>query len=380
MSTQHRQEKSTSIQTLDPDEISRFLSRRRREKMAERLEIHLDGFLKEILIKANEFVPSESGSILLDDPRVKMGAVAVNRLTFIAVFGRRSSNLLGTSIPSNRGIAGHVYTSGKSYIARDVSVDAHFFPLIDEQSGYQTRSVIAVPVIVGESICGVLELINRSEGGEYSHAELLLLETFAGYISSSIQNALDVLRVRELARRDDLTGLFNDRFLHVRLAEEIKRAEHNETHLSVIFLDLDFFKRINDQQGHLVGSQVLKEVGQLLLGVVPPGAVSARYGGDEFVVVLPGYEVEQARRAAQIIRREVGAAEYLSGGVVGVERGGPIREQVTCSLGVASLHQHVPPVGSSQQRQNTLLRLADAAMYAAKAAGKNCVVVASPEV
>jgi diguanylate cyclase (GGDEF)-like protein len=367
------------IQALDPDEISRFLLRRRREKSAERLEIHLDSFLKEILVKANEFVPSESGSILLDDPRVKMGSVEINRLTFIAVFGRRSKALLGTSIPAGRGIAGHVYRAGRPYIAEDVSTDAHFFPLVDEQSGYETRSVIAVPVIVGESICGVLELLNRLGGRAYSGEDLALLETFAGYISSSIQNALDVMRVRELARRDDLTGLFNDRFLHVRLGEEIDRAEHNDSDLSVIFLDLDYFKRVNDRRGHLVGSQVLREVGELLQRVAPPGSVTARYGGDEFVVVLPGYEVKQALQVAEEIRTTVADAVYLDDGVAGIEEAETLQGAVTCSLGVASLLQHVPPVGSARQRQNTLLRLADAAMYRAKAEGKNRVVASSPE-
>ena len=385
----------SQIATLDPVEIYRFLGRQRREKSVDRLEIHLDTFLKGILAKANEFVPSEAGSILLDDPRVKMGALEVNRLTFIAVFGGNSEGLLGRSIPSSQGIAGHVYMSGTPYIARNAQKDEHFFPLMDRESGYETRSMIAVPVIVGESICGVLELLNRHGGGEYTHGELALLETFAGYISSSIQNALDVLRVRELARRDDLTGLYNDRFLHVRLSEEIERAEQNDTDLSVIFLDLDFFKQVNDSYGHLVGSRVLREVGGLLKESSPPGALTARYGGDEFVVVLPGFDSRQAFEAAENIRNIVGSATYTGGAVLRLGGHAPKKEQavalqepeeggddiqVTCSLGVASLIQHVPPVGSLRQRQDTLLRLADAAMYEAKAAGKNRVVVTAPEV
>lgn len=413
------------IATLDPLEIYRFLGRQRREKSTERLEIHLDTFLKEILAKANEFVPSEAGSILLDDPRVKMGTLEMNRLTFIAMFGGVSEGLLGRSIPVTQGIAGYVYMTGASYVAKDVQNDEHFFPFMDAESGYQTRSIIAVPVIMGESICGVLELINRQGGGEFTHEELALLETFAGYISSSIQNALDVLRVRELARRDDLTGLYNDRFLHVRLSEEIKRAEQNDTDLSVIFLDLDFFKNVNDSYGHLVGSRVLRQVGSLLLDNSPPGSLMARYGGDEFVLVLPGFDAEQARKAAETLRRIIGSALYSGSSVVRVkvkkekdEKGIPQKSfngnvgyekmdtarilarrewavnetksteenvsdaeiKVTCSLGVASLIQHVRPVGSLRKRQDTLLRLADAAMYKAKAAGKNKVVVTKPEI
>lgn len=369
----------SDILALDPEEISRFLIRQRREKVLDRLEIRLDGFLKEILTKANEFVPSESGSILLDDPRAKMGSIGLTTLTFIAVFGQRSRKLLGRSFPVASGIAGHVYQSGMPYIAEDVDKDEHFYPNIDEESGYRTRSVIAVPVIVGDSICGVLELVNRLGPRSYTEGDLRLLETFAGYISSSIQNALDTMRARELARRDDLTGLFNDRYLHARLSDEIVRAEKDQSHLSVIFLDLDFFKRVNDRYGHLVGSQVLREVGRLIEYWLPPTAIAARYGGDEFVTLLPGYDAEMAGRAAEQLRKLVAENSFLSDRQAMLGEGASLANMVTCSLGVSSLHQHVPPVGSLDRRQNTLIRLADSAMYEAKARGKNLVLVASPE-
>ncbi len=372
------------ITTLDPAEIYRFLGRQRREKSVERLEIHLDTFLKEILAKANEFVPSEAGSILLDDPRTKMGTIERSRLTFIAVFGGYSKNLLGRSIPASKGVAGHVYSTGTPYIARDAQKDAHFYPLMDDESGYATRSMIAVPVIVGESICGVLELLNRKTGEEYTHGDLTLLETFAGYISSSIQNALDVLRVRELARRDDLTGLYNDRFLHNRLLDELLRAEQNETDLSVIFLDLDYFKNINDSYGHLVGSRLLREIGEILQQTSPPGSITARYGGDEFVVVLPGFDSTQAEEAAESIRINIENTTFSDAWDDEAQNSNEgdtsFLVRITCSLGIASLNQHVPPVGSLKQRQNTLLRLADAAMYKAKALGKNKTIVSRPDI
>ena len=153
--------------------------------------------------------------------------------------------------------------------------------------GVGLDDVIGVPVVLGESVCGVLELRGRRIDPNHPHAgdedldvegrlryearDLELLRIFAAYISSSIQNALDAIRARELARRDDLTGLYNDRFLYRRMTEEIARAERDGTTLSLLFLDLDEFKVVNDTWGHLAGSRTLREVGKLIGTALPPG-------------------------------------------------------------------------------------------------------------
>jgi diguanylate cyclase (GGDEF)-like protein len=371
--------------TLDPSEISRFLVRQRKDWDIDQLELRLDRFLTEILEKANEFVPSESGSLLLDDPRAKGRDDAINTLTFIACFGPHAPRLLGRQIPVNDGIAGRVYSTAKPYISQSVAKDEYFHDAVDRYTGYQTRSVIAVPVTVRDSIFGVLELLNRHGRSHYSAEDLLLLETFAGYISSSIQNALDAIRAREAARRDDLTRLYNDRYLHHRLAEEIPRAERDALDLSLIFFDLDRFKAVNDRYGHLVGSRTLKEVGYLVQSWNPPGGIPARYGGDEFVIILPGYDSAAAQAVAERLRALV---EETSFRVVPVHESAPIEGEeleplespLTCSVGVASLNEHVAPQGTMLRRQNALLRLADQAMYEAKRRGRNLVLMAAAEV
>jgi diguanylate cyclase (GGDEF)-like protein len=342
------------ILTLAPEEISRFLMRTRRENDPERYETHLDQHLREVLQRANDFVPSEAGAILLDDPRSKIASVpGGGRLTVIASFG---DYRLGARVPADEGIVGSVYVLGR--------------PFVDEAQ-------IGVPVVLGESICGVLELKGCRSGGAYSPRDLELLRIFAAYISSSIQNALDAIRARELARRDDLTGLYNDRFLYRRLTEELARAERDGTAVSMIFLDLDNFKRVNDSYGHLTGSQTLRQIGQLVQATLPPGALAARYGGDEFCVILSGGDAETALAVGESLRLAIEGTFLLVGrSDLGID---PLGIKVTASFGVASYHDHVGPFGSLERRQNALLRLADTAMYAAKSSGKNRVVMADPE-
>jgi diguanylate cyclase (GGDEF)-like protein len=344
-----------AILTLAPEEISRFLLRTRRDRDQERFEVRIDEQLREVLQRADDFVPSDAGAILLDDPRAKWALGHPGRLTVIASFGQ-GGHTLGQRVPADQGLVGSIYQRGT--------------PLVAE-------GVVGVPVVLGESICGVLELRGRRGADSYTARDLELLRIFAAYISSSIQNALDAIRSRELARRDDLTGLYNDRFLHRRLGDEIVRAEHDGTAVALLFLDLDDFKKVNDRHGHLAGSRMLREIGQLLTQQLPPGAVSARYGGDEFVIILPGADAETAELVAESVRLGIEETPLLvNAKSFGIGRAGV---NVTASIGVATYHEHVGPFGPLERRQNALLRLADQAMYVAKAEGKNRVHLSDVE-
>jgi len=235
-----------------------------------------------------------------------------------------------------------------------------------------------VPVIVGESICGVLQLTNRRSGGPYTARDNELLRIFAAYMSSSIQNALDAIRARALARLDHLTGLFNSRYFHMRLQDEIARADHDGTDLSILFVDLDNFKAVNDRFGHMAGSWTLREVARLLSENAPPATVLARYGGDEFVAILPGTPLPRAMQTADNLRRVIAEATLFD---VESEPGQPAQllPGIRASIGVASYREHLAPGGNQRRRENLLLRLADAAMYRAKANGRNRVEVAEAE-
>jgi len=361
----------TRFHCLEPPELEAFLERRRATPAFGR-DMSLAENLGAVLRKANEFVPSEAGSILLDNPKAKRANRSNNALTFIASFGPAAESLLGREISADQGIAGHVYRSGLSYTAADPSDDELFFPLFDKANQWETRSLVAIPIRIEQEVCGVLELVNRERADEgYTQQDVNLLEIFAGYISVSIQNVLDGRQAQEIAKRDNLTGLFNDRYLHVALSRAITRCRSRREDLSLIFLDLDYFKRVNDSHGHLAGSQVLQEIGHLLRQIgTKTDIIAARYGGDEFVLALPGYDLDAGIELAESIRERIVTTTFCSAKGE-IQPDALYLTGITCSVGIASMQRHIAEEVSLERCKSTLLRLADSAMYVAKETGRN---------
>jgi len=172
------------------------------------------------------------------------------------------------------------------------------------------------------------------------------------------------VRLREISVRDVLTGLFNRRYLEETLERELRRAERKGLSLGIIMLDVDHFKRINDTYGHAAGDAVLQELGPLLKGHIRMSDIACRYGGEEFVLILPEASLEVTRRLAEHLRQD---AKLLT-----VSFNGMLMETVTLSLGVAAFPEH----GSNQV---SLLAAVDAALYRAKMEGRNRVIVAGHE-
>jgi diguanylate cyclase (GGDEF)-like protein len=367
------------IHTLSAEEITRFFVRSRRDQDPERWDVRLDAALREILERANDFVPSEAGGILLDDPRATMAGVRTPRLTFIAVYGPDANHRLGRRLVTDQGFVGRIYRTGTPCRTDHLEAEDPLITTLGERAFlHPVKSIIGVPVIVGAAIVGVLQLTNRRSGGPYSARDNELLRIFAAYMSSSIQNALDALRARAMARLDHLTGLFNSRYFHVRLQDEITHADRNGTDLSLLFIDLDYFKNVNDRFGHVAGSWTLREVARILAENAPPATVLARYGGDEFVAILPGATLARASQTAEILRQVIEEASFFDSDI-DTDQGVQPLPGVRASIGVASYRDHLAPSGSQRRRENLLLRLADTAMYRAKANGRNRVEVAEAE-
>jgi diguanylate cyclase (GGDEF)-like protein len=219
--------------------------------------------------------------------------------------------------------------------------------------------VVAVPLICGERILGVIEGIREGKTGRaFKKADVELLDSLSLPIASALANAVRIAEAERLSQTDDLTKLHNARYLRQFLLNEIRRARRYGTSVAALFLDLDDFKRINDEHGHLVGSHVLMEIASVILSSVRDTDAVARYGGDEFVIVLPDTGIELAGVVAERIRQKMNR-HYFNGGR-------RLTLSLTASFGVATFPKHA----SSPQQ---LIACADTAMYEAKAANKNCV-------
>jgi len=167
-------------------------------------------------------------------------------------------------------------------------------------------------------------------------------------------------RLQFQATRDTLTGLYNRRFMEETIRNEERRAVRRDTSIGFMMLDVDNFKRFNDTFGHDAGDTVLRTIGKVIRKVVREEDIPCRYGGEEFVVVLPGADLQDTRQRAETLRS---AVERLA-----VKHGGGTVAKITISVGVASFPQH----GSNCQ---DVLKLADQALYAAKHAGRNRVAM-----
>jgi diguanylate cyclase (GGDEF)-like protein len=218
------------------------------------------------------------------------------------------------------------------------------------------RNLVAVPLVCGERILGVLEGVRQRTA--FTKSEVALLDALSSPVASALANAVRISDAERLSQTDDLTKLHNARYLRQFLLNEIRRARRYGSSVAALFLDLDDFKRVNDAHGHLAGSHVLMEMAAVILSSIRDTDAVARYGGDEFVIVLPDTQIELAGTVAQRIREKI-AHHYFNAGR-------NLKLSLTASFGVAAFPGHA----SSPQQ---LIAAADTAMYEAKAANKNCV-------
>jgi diguanylate cyclase (GGDEF)-like protein/putative nucleotidyltransferase with HDIG domain len=217
---------------------------------------------------------------------------------------------------------------------------------------------LLVPMKSKDKLIGLLALSRKESGGRYSGDDVDLVATLVHEAAVAVENAQLYAQAKERAHIDELTGLYNHRYFHERLDEEISRCSRFGDIFSLLFIDMDLFKTYNDVYGHLEGDEILSRIGRDIVASIRSIDMAFRYGGDEFTVILPQASLEDACVVAERVRKRI-ESDMDSRGV-----------SLTCSVGVASW----PTDGVMRE---DILQAADAALYSSKEAGRNRVSMAS---
>ena len=222
----------------------------------------------------------------------------------------------------------------------------------------ESRAVLCLPISYGENLLGVLNVESRSENA-FAPQDVLILNTLADLLATALHNSFVFQKLQQQSITDGLTGIKTRRFFWEALSSEWKRASRSGRPFSVVLIDLDKFKEVNDSLGHLEGDLVLARVGRLLEQKCRQSNVVARYGGDEFIILMPETGIEQAQVLAERLRLWLATDPMLE------------EHHITGSFGVASFPVHGFAI-------EDMIRVADAGMYVSKHAGGNQVSTSEP--
>jgi diguanylate cyclase (GGDEF)-like protein len=315
--------------------------------------LDLDSILQTILDKMAEYFRPDTWSLLMVDE-------AKNELYFAIAVGTAAEALKNVRLKIGEGIAGHVAKYGEKLVVPDVSADPRFAKRIDQATQWETQSIICVPVKSKLRVQGVIQLVNV-DLAHFGNEESFFLQALCDYAAIAIENARSVEKIQELTITDDCTGLYNARHLYKTLETEVYRSARFGYEFSVLFIDLDHFKSVNDTHGHLIGSKLLAEIGYLIKAQLRLIDFAFRYGGDEFVVLLPQTDKDSAMVVARRLRDSMRASCFCR------EEG--LNLNVRASMGLATYpHDAKTP--------HDIIRQADGMMYEVKNSTRDNIGIA----
>ncbi len=332
--------------------------RRRAEALAKvnaalTASLELKPLLLRVLEAATEAIPAaDRGSVLLLDPQS-------GELVIEALYGYTDPRIYEMRFPREAGYAAKTLREGCPILIPDARADpaVRYDGEIEEMRA--VRSAIAAPMYLHEQPVGVITLDCTRETHAFTSEDLDLLKAFADQAAIAIHNVRLYEREKHLAITDELTQVYNRRYA-LQLAErEIERARRYRRPLAMILADIDHFKLVNDTCGHLVGDEVLHDLAQRCRRQLRDFDILGRYGGEEFLVVLPEADAEAALGVAERLRQAVASPPF---------NGGEYSIQITLSLGVVAFDRNHPDL-------NQWLTRVDAALYRAKESGRNRAVL-----
>jgi diguanylate cyclase (GGDEF)-like protein len=305
--------------------------------------LDLDSILQTIMEKMAEYFRPDTWSLLMVDEQH-------DELYFAIAVGEAAEALKNVRLKVGEGIAGWVAKHGEQVISPDVEHDPRFAKRVDESTQWETHSVICVPLRSRLRVLGVIQLVNV-DLSQFNEPEVFFLQALCDYAAIAIENARWVEKIQELTITDDCTGLYNARHLYKTLETEVYRSARFGYEFSVLFIDLDHFKSVNDTHGHLVGSKLLAEIGYLVKAQLRLIDFAFRYGGDEFVVLLPQTGKDQALVVAKRLRDGMRASNFCHGEGLNLN--------VRASIGLAT-YPH------DARDAHDIIRQADEMMYLVK--------------
>ncbi len=304
---------------------------------------------KSILDTAVELSKAGRGSLMLADNDKE-------ELSIIAVHGINKWLVEKVKIVPGEGIAGKVFRERTPIISRDIEKDFS----IRKKTAYRTASFISIPLLIGKELIGILNVSDKTTGDVFIDDDLAIIRNFANYASIAIKSLSYynlAEQMKELSMTDHLTGLFNRRYFQDRLAEELDRSERHDLSFSLCIIDIDDFKLFNDTEGHPAGDELLKNLTQVINKSLRATDVLARIGGEEFAVIMPQTDKDEAFFVAERIRNTVREKLDRSWNLYP-------KEDITISIGISSY-----PFDNDNPKK--LIRNADKALYTAKMRGKN---------
>jgi diguanylate cyclase (GGDEF)-like protein len=314
--------------------------------------VDLSGILHNIMQQMTRFFNPQGWSLLvLDEPK--------RQLYYGVISGGLTEKLRNKRIPLGQGIPGWVALHGEPMILNSMPEDAEVADEIPENAT-RIESIICLPLRVRNHTYGVLQLVNCHPEDMQNH-QIFFLHALCDYAAIAIQNARSFEQIQQLTITDDCTGLYNARHLYERLEHTLDRAARTKKPVSLIFFDMDNFKRVNDTYGHLNGSRLLAEVGHMVRDSLGLIETAYRYGGDEFVILMPHQSKQRAIALAQRLLEKLRTTDFLP------EAG--LKLNMHASFGVASFPEDGLDI-------HAVIRAADTAMYSIKNTTRNGVAAA----
>jgi len=318
--------------------------------------LELDRVLNTILNQMAKFFGPESWSLMMVDPVRK-------DLYYVISVGEGATELPSFRLKIGSGIGGWVAQKGMPLIVHDAASDPRFRHAAVDDRGIHFVSIACIPIRAGEEVLGIIQLLNFKPEVLTAYA-ISFLYVLADYAAIAINNARSMTRIHTLSITDDCTGLYNARHLYRMLEAQIESYKSTKQSFCLLFCDFDHFKSVNDTHGHLVGSQLLMEMADKLRSHFRDDDAGFRYGGDEFVLLLPHTSKEDGTKFTQGIIDDLRRSKFSGGSNLNLS--------LRASFGLATFPEDGKEV-------HTIIRAADNMMYQVKGTTRDGLAVATAE-